>query len=230
MIRTLYTTLLIFCIAGLLVSNVSAQSPSPSPQEESVQNNIKDRVEKIMKNPTTVKSADTTGDENFGVVGTLEKMVAQTLQVRTANNGIRIIELDKQAVILRDQKLIDKEELELNSWIIVMGTIDPSKGHVGKRVLVTSSSVTPAKRQTILGVYQSSTSKNLSLIKGVSGFASKETFLYSTKTTFLNILGQTIKRSDIKENDKLLLILPEQQDATPPAKRVYNLTPSLQNP
>lgn len=193
---------------------------------ESVQLNAKERMDKLMKSPDPEVQGLVTQMQStkFGFIATLEKIVGSSLQLQTVNGSQKIVELDKQAVLLKNQKAISRSDIELNSPIIIMGYLDTNGVYLGRRLIIADDTIYPAKRNTVYGTITSLTTKILSIATKTDVGNSLDIKLTS-KTTYFNTLGNTIKRTDLKLQDPIIAILPDGPIATASALRIYSLSP-----
>lgn len=228
--------ILTLILLSATITPVFAASPSPtalpvttqdSEATESVKQNIKERVEKIRQTTDAeVKGMmEALKSEKFGIIGTLEKIVGSSLQVRSWRGALRVIELDKSATLLKGKTTVVKDDLELNSPVILMGLRDRDNTLIGKRLLLTDESIFPTKRTTIYGKLSAITTKDLTLTSRKDGSMQPVTVKLATKTVYLNSIDGVMKRTDNKPGDPLIVVLPPEVTATVSAIRVYNLAP-----
>ncbi len=205
---------------------VRSQSPAP---ETSVTQDIKERVQKVLNSDDSKVNGATT-KTTFGIVGTLEKSVGSTLSIRSYNGQTRIVEVFKDAVIISANKQITKEELELNTPIVVMGTLDDNQTYTGKRIIVADDSVFPSTRTSTWGKVVSLTTRSIVLTPQSSTDTTSVTLPISTQTKYYNIADQAIKRTDLKPDDEIVVIAVQSQVATASALRVYSLATPAPTP
>lgn len=195
--------------------------PSPDP----VTQTLKERVQQVLeKQDGSVAGVQTLASNTFGFVGTLDKIVGSTLQITTFAGDSRIAELDKTAVVTRQGKLITHEEIELNSTIIATGVKDTDDSYKIKKMSLVTDTIFPTKRQTILGIYASLTTRSILFTPTGSGDGLTTTTPITTRTSFLDILGNKIDRKLLKAPEQIVVVLPEQTTSTVSAIRVYKLS------
>ena len=225
----------LFSTPALAVSPSPSSSPKPtlSPtstpeSSDSAKQSIRDRIEKVKNtNDPQVQGAMTNlRTPKFAFVGTLEKIVGQNLQIKTYKGTVQIVELDKQSVLLKNNKTIKFEDLELNSNVIVMG-FRLESAYLGKRLIITDEGVIPPKRATIFGKVKLNQNKSIL----ISTFASPNLLdleiAINTKTKYFNLIDNTIKKTDFKPNDSLIAVFTGDYTATTSAIRIYSLSDKL---
>lgn len=218
------TSLLFTTLITASISSVQAATPTPEASSAGdIQQNVKDRIEKVSSDPTVQGLMTAMRSPKFGIIGTLEKVVGSTLQIKTVKDATRVIELDKTAVLLKDNKPILREDVELNSPIVVMGFHNEDETFLGRRLVVADDTIFPDKRLTILGKINTVTTKAINVATRVNGQMQNADIKISTKTAYYNLLDTTIKRTDLKPSDAIVAIIPG-DDASASATRVYSLS------
>lgn len=209
-----------------LLSALTLTLPAPvlaqSPIDEEVTNTIKEHVQRVIESGSKV-AGTSTEVKTFAIVGTLEKSVGSSLQIKSYAGPMRVVELAKDVVLLKANKPIQKEELELNSPIMVLGTLDESEAYVGKRVVVSDESIFPTKRKAIWLSFNSSTTRLLKARSLGENGGQNIDIPITSGTQYVNILGEKINKATIQSTDPLIVILPETTAATASAKKVYSL-------
>ncbi|PWU23857.1 hypothetical protein C5B42_01700 [Candidatus Cerribacteria bacterium 'Amazon FNV 2010 28 9'] len=199
-------------------------SPTPTPVSNStIQESIKDRVDKLKQADPQVQGMMTQmQQQTFGFIGTLQKIVGSTLQIETVKHELRAVELDAGATLLKGSKSIGRSDIELNSPVLVMGLRQPNDVNDGTRLIIADDTIFPDTRTSIYGTFVSTTTKLLTIMTRMNGQVSSQDIHISSKTTYLNSLGNTIKKTDIKPQDPLIIVLPD-ETASSAALRVYSL-------
>lgn len=230
--------ILILCIGISGISLAHAASPSPSPTTapstqpqtatDSAMKNIKERVEMVKQttDPQVKGMITALKQPKFGIIGTLDKIVGSTLQIKTARGTLRLVELDHNAVILRGQRPVARGDIELNAPVIAMGfrqTEDDSL--LVRRLILADESLFGTKRTSVFGKVDALTTKLLTLKTFYGKTAVTLPLKIAAKTTYFNTLNDAIKRTDIKVGDPVIAILPEGDVASVSAQRFYSLSP-----
>ncbi len=205
-------------------------SPSPTPDltaTNSAVQNIKERVEKVKQttDPTVKGMMTALRQQKFGIVGTIEKIVGSSLQIRTPKGDTRLAELDRDATLLKGQRPITREDMELNTPVIIMGFRQKDETLLIRRLIIADESILGAKRATVYGTVSSVTTKLLTLLSFRDGVQVSVPIHLSAKTVFLNMLNTAIKRTDMKLSDPAISIFSDLDTATASAQRVYSLSP-----
>jgi hypothetical protein len=206
-------------------SSKVSTTPSPTPSDEGVKQDIKDRVEKIKQStdPEVKGMIDSMKQQKFGLIGTLEKVVGSTLQVRTLKGQTRVVEVDPDATLLKNSKAIPRSDLELNSSVIIMGYINTDQTYIGRRLIITDDQLIAPSRATLLGRFQTSTTKIVTMLTRQNNEFSAKQIQIGTKTSFLNTLKNPIKRTDLLKDDPLVVVFAD-KEATGSATRIYSLS------
>lgn len=213
-----FIILTLLSLAVVLPAPASAQTSI----DEEVTNTIKEHVQRVIESGSKV-AGTSTELKTFAIVGTLEKSIGSSLQIKSYAGPMRVVELAKDVVFVRANKPIQKEDLELNSPVMVLGTMDDSETYLGKRVIVSDESIFPTKRKAIWLSFNSSTTRVLKARSlGENGGQNIDIPLTST-TQYLNILGEKINKTTIQSTDPLIVILPETTNATASARKIYTL-------
>lgn len=217
------TILLITLCTFITVSTVRAQEPEPT-LDPAVTSTIKERVQKVIESENSVAGVESSAQSSFGIIGTLEKNVGSTLQIRSVQGKLRIVELDRSAVFLQNGRAITREELELNRPVVITGSLDGNGAYVGKRLVVSDDKIFPKERVTIWGTLLASTTKSLTLDILGKNQGTQTVIPVTTLTRYYNIVDQTIRRTDLKPSEEVVIVLPPGESATVSAQRVYSLS------
>lgn len=201
----------------------AVEDTDPAPSSDPVTETLKERVQKVLSAESTNTEGSLNQIGSFAFVGTLEKIVGSTVQLSTVANESKVCELDKSTKIFRQNKAIGREEIELNSPVVVIGIKD-SDGVLRVQTLrIVDESIYPSKRQTILGTFQTLTTKSLTVsLLGMNAGGSVG-YPVTTKTAFLDNLGGKLDKKTFVNGQKILVVLPQTQTATASAMRVFSL-------
>ncbi|HSW89542.1 MAG TPA: hypothetical protein VLH19_01585 [Patescibacteria group bacterium] len=210
--------LLALVLAAKTATASASPGALPTPTTQDVDQNIVNRVEKVKNSPTLGTSTPIT----FGIFGTLTKIVGSSLQVQTVTGALRLVELDTKAVVLRGLKQATREDLELGSPIIIMGTVNENQQYVGRRILLSDETIFAPSRVSFLGTIQTLTTKFFTVIS--AGKNDPERWFTSAKTKYFDTLGGSLTRSTLIANDKIVAIFADPHTASSSALRVYSLT------
>lgn len=220
----LITGFSLFALIAMTSGRVYAQTASPSAQ--AVTQTLKDRVQKVLQNEDgKVEGATTTQSTTFGLMGTLQKVVGSTLQIATVTGPVRIAELDKDAVILRQGKVIKNEDVELNSPVLATGVFDSNRTYHVKRLTALTENYQPTKRVTFVGTLQSMTTKayTIAVTAGVSN--AQVVLPFTTKTAYYDLLDTKVEKKYLKASQQILSVVADPLTATSSALRIYIMTP-----
>lgn len=229
--KALLSTAFILCSLLLRAPTafaIQSASTSAAASDSATKSIIKEQVEKALKqqaNDPQVKGiSESLRNQKFGVVGTLEKIVGSSLQIRSVKGTLRLVDLDRGAVIIRDQRQIAKEDLELNVPVIVMGYKQSDGTLLARRVVISDETAFGVKKASLYGTATEITAKAIGVQTFVKDKNTPFSIKLSNRTQFLNSLSSLIKRSDIKANDPLIAVFSE-SEASSAASKIYSLSP-----
>lgn len=198
-----FTICLILTICFLFfVNRVIAQSspePSPSPTDEVTQK-VQERMEKVLE------SAEEKSKRAY--VGTLKSISNSTLTIETRLGDFQIKVVTDAVILNQKREEIELGDLELGSKIIAMGFLNEQNVLEVKRILVIEKFQTPAVEVAFGIVTDISKDEKVLTVK----HPKKQTIYMVEVTNNTKITKkvegkiQTVKFSDIKENDRLVAI------------------------
>lgn len=223
-------TLCSTCAIALSLSvSVAFAAATPTPNTtatDSAMKNIKERVEMVKQttDPQVKGMINALKQSKFGVIGTLEKVVGSTLQIKTPSGIVRLAELDHGAVIMKGSKPVAREDIELNAPIIAMGFRQPDNTLLVRRLILADDTLFGSKRTSFFGKVTVNTTKAFNILTFQDGQSLSLPLKITTKTGFLNALDNSIKRTSIVQSDPVVAILPAGDIASVSAQRVYSLS------
>ena len=233
--NTLRTVVLIILLLGLNLgtSHVLAATPSGSPtptssssatptpvSQDTIKQNIKDRIERVIENSSSAGTKVVRKKQAF--VGKIAKVTAESVVITTLQ-GIETVRYNPQkTTVLSLPKLqtIKLEEVELNSFVIVMGYIQGEEAMEARRILVSAVPLFPLPREIILGTVSTIGTTSIDLRLRDDKFRS---ILLSKKTIYKNVEAKSLKRTDVEEGQEVMVIVPKselEETATPTATLV----------
>lgn len=220
-------TLFSIQISSTQINAVTSTGSAVTTASPSALKNIKERVEKVMQtaDPQIKGLVSNLKQSRFGITGSLEKIVGSTLQIRNTKGQLRVAELAPDAVLLKGTKPITREELELNSPAIIMGLRGDDQSLQVRRLVILETTPIDPQRLTLFGKVTSIKSNQISISNQIGGTLSSHTLAITSKTSYFNTLDNKIKRTDIVQND--LVVLVTSPEASTSALRVYSLSPKV---
>ncbi len=205
-----FLSLILIASALLLIIPVFAEDTTPSADlsEDAIKANIKDRLEKVVKNQASGSATLAQSDlVKRAWVGTLEDISGNTLSVKT-RGGSKQIEATSSSKILDDKRQSLKlTNLEIGSHVIAMGYLN-NQGVLDTRRLVVSPE--PPKNPVQIYLLKISSIKN-STITATDISDSNQTWQISlskkTVTTTASAGNLTeIVLTDFQENDRIIVV------------------------
>jgi len=191
-------------------------SPSADQNNTTVQQNIKDRIEKILddKGSSVLNSL-----KRKAYVGQVVRVTTESLTVNTLHGEVTVkLTPEKTAMFLMPRLTpVQISDVEIDGFVIAMGYVDGDDVLDARRVLVSPAPLFPIKKGVILGTVQSIKPTQL-LVRTLA--QEDKTISLSSKTVYQDNTGTAIKRTDVKEDTKILVITPNEDDASASASLV----------
>ena len=207
-------------------------SPSPSPkssprptstptatssaQQDTVNQNLKDRIEKaIEEKAQTVENTR----KKRAIVGIVERVTSESLSLKTLQNTTETIKLvpNKTAMLqLPGLQPITLTDLELNSFVIVMGYADDGVLEA-RRILLSPASLFPVRKEVFFGKVSTVTTTEISLILRTQ---EQKILSLSKKVQFQKADGSKAVRADVSKSGEVFVVVPQVEDASSSATLV----------
>lgn len=199
--KKIIISLIIFFLFSLATLRVFAQvSPEPSPTDTRIQQQVEERIEKVLKAAEERKKR--------ALIGSIKTISNSTLTIETKDGDFQAKMATDAAIINLKREEIKLEDLEIGNKIICIGYLDNQNILEAKRIVVVTQFQTPATEVAFGVVTDISQEEKVLTIKNPK----KQTIYMvevgtNTKIT-KKVEGkiQTVKFGDIKENDRLVAI------------------------
>lgn len=193
------------------------------PSADAVTETLKERVQKVLETQgAAIKGVTTQQRTTFGIIGTLDKVVGSSIQIRTLAGELRIIELDPTTLITRQNRTLTRQDIELNIPVVVTGTINLDRAYTATTLELTDESIIPRDRSTLIGVFGQVTSRSLLFTSLGQNRGTSVQSPLRTSTQFLSALGTPIDRKTLKSGERIVVVTTD-TTATASAQRVYAL-------
>lgn len=201
----------------------STKLPSPTPiatnsgllDQETVTKNIKDRIEKIIDEKSE-EAAQSMKKRAF--VGKVSRVTTESLSIETLRGEQHVKVSSKSTVLLFPKmQILQLSDIEIGGFAIVMGYINGDDVLEARRILVVQTPLFPPKKKVIIGrvIDLSSTMLSIKLRNN-----EEEKISVSKKTVYLDSQGETLKRTEIDDNDEVIAIRLNGDDASTSASVV----------
>lgn len=222
--------LAISLLFGGNIKTVRAEETTESADEDTAEasnsasttENLKNRIEKIVdEKREQIKGVLSEIDQNKrGILGNVTRVSEESVTIKTTKST-EIIAIDDSVELLKAGKSVDLDEIAVNDWLVVMGSIDDGT-FTPKRILVSSKSLRPPTPVVALGTIETIERSSLTISprNGNSSFD----ITTSSKTTYQDINGEEIDREDIAEETQALVIGFEDEDNEKEARTIRILT------
>ena len=219
------TLILLFAIWGVfshanLVSAAtatpSAKTALPSADPAVVKQNTLDRIEKILdeKGSSVLNSL-----KRKAYVGQVVRVTTESLTLNTLHGEVAVKLTPEKTTMFLMPRLtpVQISDIEIDGFVIAMGYVDGDDVLDARRVLVSPTPLFPIKKGVIIGVVQSIKSTQM-LVRTL--VQEDKVVPLSSKTIYQDSTGTTIKKTDVKENIRILVITPNANDASASASLV----------
>lgn len=197
-------------------SSAKTKTATPSADPAVIKQNTLDRIEKILdeKGSSVLNSL-----KRKAYVGQVARVTTESLTVNTPHGEVTVkLTPEKTTMFLMPRlTLVQISDIEIDGFVIAMGYVDGDDVLDVRRVLVSPTPLFPIKKGVILGIVQSIKSTQML----VRTFAQEDKgVLLSSKTVYQDRGGTTIKKTEVKENVRILIITPNADDASASASLV----------
>ncbi|HKY73839.1 MAG TPA: hypothetical protein VJ246_00835 [Patescibacteria group bacterium] len=186
------------------VSTSSAKTATPSAsQDPTVTQNIKDRIEKILDEKTESAKEQL---RKRAYVGRVERVNTEFVTIKTLNGEQTIRLLPDMTMILSFPRLqaMQLQEMEIGGFVVVMGYLNQDDVLEARRILVAATPLFPPTKKVIVGTVSEITSTKIRVITRTQ---QEQLLSLSKKTTYEDLEGEAVKRTDIKVQNNVLIIL-----------------------
>ena len=209
---TLFITLSFFIIA---TTKLNAQSPTPDTEtetessDEAVQQNLKDRLKKVIEEKSERIQGIMDGDQNKrGFIGTVQRISEEALTVDTPR-GTLVLTITPELQFWSAGKTITRTDIEIENQVVMIGTQSDDE-FLPERIYVSKTSLQPPTRRIVLGTINEINRTTLAISPRTG---EQQTFSINNQTKYTNKEGEEIEATDLEEDqDVLVIVLPE--DAT----------------
>jgi len=205
-----------FAFQVYAVTPSPSPSPKSSPRPTSVNQNLKDRIEKaIEEKAQTVENTR----KKRAIVGIVERVTSESLSLKTLQNTTETIKLvpNKTAMLqLPGLQPITLTDLELNSFVIVMGYADDGVLEA-RRILLSPASLFPVRKEVFFGKVSTVTTTEISLILRTQ---EQKILSLSKKVQFQKADGSKAVRADVSKSGEVFVVVPQVEDASSSATLV----------
>lgn len=209
---------LIICGSVLLSLNtVSAQTEeiaSDSANEssdEAVQQNLKDRLKKVIEEKSDRIRGIMDGDQNRrGFIGVIKRISEEAVTLDTPR-GTLVLTITPELQFWSGGKTIARTDIEIENEVVVIGIQDNDE-FTPQRIYVSKETLRPPTRTIVVGTIESIERNSITV---VSRTGEEKIFSINTQTKYTNPDGEAIKITDFEEEQNILLIaLPETANQT----------------
>lgn len=206
-----------FLLTFVFVTTTSAQTPSPSSTDnstsnstdEAVQQNLKDRLKKVIEEKSDRIKGITDGAPKRGFIGVVKRISEEALTLDTPRGPV-VLTIESGIEFWQDKKTIARTDIEIGNEVVVIGVQDNDE-FTPERIYLSKTTLRPAPRTIELGSIKKIDKTSITF---TSRAGDEKVFSINTKTRYTNAEGETIKSTDFKaDQDVLLIAVPEDANA-----------------
>jgi len=202
-------------------SPTPSSSLQPSPSAKQTTENLKERIDRVIEETRgkVQGTTDRVGVKQRGFIGEVQRVTEKTLTLRN-RKGNETLTLDSGLIIVKNNGKATVDDIAVGDWLIVMGYLE-NETFEPKRIIISSTPLTPARFETGIGNLKESTRTQLTFL----GLDRQEIkYILNTTTQFQDSEGNVIKREALGSETQILVISRE-QDANKIATVVRSMAP-----
>ncbi|MBI5150987.1 MAG: hypothetical protein HZA34_00245 [Candidatus Pacebacteria bacterium] len=168
-----------------------------------------DRVKEILEETEQIQNQR----KRRALVGMVERVTTESLSLKTLKGEQIIKLLPEKTTILSTPKPqpMQVQDIEIGGYAIVMGYVNSDDVIEARRILVSSTILFPPKKKIVLGTVQNISSSTLTLLTRMQ---KEEKISLSKKTVYEDKQGESLKRTEVREDDEVLVIFRNADDAS----------------
>jgi hypothetical protein len=206
-LRSFLTVSLSLVLLAGMTPAVHAQTSSPSAELREI---IRQRLEQTLN--------VSTGEQLLGVVGSVTRVSTSTFVLTDPSGRERTIVVDaNNTTFAATAQVKGLSDLAIDSGVAVIGT-SPDTVLINARRIIPSARPFSEARRVTLGSVESFERASITLKERANNQTS--TVSVTTATKFEDILGNTVPRTRIQEDEAVLVVIDESTAGKPFAKRI----------
>ncbi len=211
---TIIITTLLFLFSLSSVSSISAQTPSPEPEDvtsssdEAIQQNLKDRLKKVIEEKSERIKGITDGAPKKGFIGVVRRISEEALTLDTPRGPV-VLTITGDIQFFEAKKTIARTDIEISNEVVVIGT-QVKDEFAPERIYLSKTPLRPPTRTIIVGNVKKVEKNSVTILTRAG---EEKIFAFTTKTRFTNTDGEVVKVADV-EIDQDVLIVSVAEEAT----------------
>ena len=185
------------------------------PNQDTVTQNIKDRIEKIIDEKSEKASQNV---KKRAFVGKVSRVTTESLSIETLRGEQNVkVSLKSTVLLFPKMQSLQLSDIEIGGFAIVMGYINSDDVLEAKRILVVQTPLFPMKKKVTIGrvIDLSTTMLSLKLRNN-----EEEKIPVTKKTVYVDSQGESLKRTEVEDNAEVIVIRPNADDASASASVV----------
>jgi len=199
----------LFLIAILIIPTISTLKAQEIEEEQAensseTTNTLRERIEKIVEQQKE-KTESVLGEypnQMRGFVGQVTRVSETTLTLD--NRGVtRVVPLDENVILMRDDSEVAFDTIEIDSWTTVLGIMD-NDSFSPKKITFTKNSLLPNPHVVHLGIIRNIKTRSLDFQP--RGQEEIITIDLTNNTEYQNSEGEIIDLDEFIKDDQILLI------------------------
>lgn len=210
-----------FLVLGLVFANSSASYAQEATSSPQTTQNLKERIERIVEEKKDqikgiINSLDSTKQ---GFIGQVTRISEETVTIKT-NKATKILPISSEVELLKGTAQTKLADIAVDNWLVVMGIVEDDN-FKPIRILVSSEDIRPKSYTVALGTVTDIGRNNLTFTPRDN--PEELTVTTNNQTTYEDLKGEEISRSDI-ETDTQALLIAYDDEGEKVARRIRLLT------
>ena len=197
-----FVLLLPISIVKALESSESATSTQSAIEE--IQENLKERIQKVVKEKAIDEKVKEVADktkQKRGFIGEVERVSDEILTIKT-RRGTEILQVTDQVSLIKKGVKINLTDIEIGNNVVVIGFVADNKFEP-RRILVSSAPLRPTRKNVYIGNVANISNSSLTLLDR-SGSQTQVSLRSNTRYQDAN--GKKATRDILQLNQDIILI------------------------
>jgi len=208
------TQLITLLLCSLVVSLANpgqsfAQDSTNSANPTETTRQLKERIQRIVdEKKDQIKGViDDLSQQRTGFIGEVQRVTEESITINN-QHGTRILPIDDQVTLRRNNNDIEISEIAVGDWLVVMG-VEADDAFVPLRILASSTSLRPRSHVVALGSIADISRNSLTLL---SRTGEEVEFVTNTNTSFQDNDGEEVLVSEFVEEMQVIVVGYEDKD------------------
>lgn len=159
---------------------------------------LKDRVEKVVQEK---KSLENNGETKRGFVGLIERVSEETITIRNTK-GTQIIPLTNQVELIKNDKLIEVKNIEIDDSAIILG-IQTKENFSPVKIIFSETDLQPKPQLVLVGALTSLGSSEITL--ECRREAKEHQIILGSQTKYEDLTAEPILKSSLFKDMQVII-------------------------